>query len=444
MTTQRRLPSIERLVAALPTHHTVPHAVCVAQARTLVAQWRHDPALMPASFAEMVAQLNHVLIQFTQPNLRRVINATGVLLQTNLGRAPLSQAAQRAITAVAGATNIEYDLMAGQRSDRQLHIQTLVRQLTAAEASLVVNNNAAAILLTLMTVAAGREVIVSRGQAVEIGGGFRIPDILRQSGATLVEVGTTNRTYVHDYAEAITPQTALILRVHHSNFRIQGFTHEPTLRELATLAHQHHILLIDNVGSGSLIDVTPFGLAYEPRIQDSIAAGADVVCFSGDKLIGGPQAGLIVGRQVVVRQIARHPLMRALRPDKLTIAALDATLRSYVNETACHDIPIWQMISTPLSQLADRATALSDAFPAGWQLRSTHSTIGGGALPGETLPSWAVVCTHPPPDQLATALRQYDIPVIGRIHDGAFWLDVRTIAPTDDQIVVAAVHACTP
>lgn len=442
MSTYRRLPSIERLVSALPSDISLPHAVCVAQARLLVAQWRNTPAETPAHFADMVASLIRELRRLTQPSLRRVINATGVLLQTNLGRAPLSAAAQQAIHDVSGTTNVEYDLATGTRSDRHLHVQHLICQLTQAESAVVVNNNAAAILLTLMTLAAGREVIVSRGQAVEIGGGFRIPDVLRQSGATLVEVGTTNRTYVADYAEAITPQTALILRVHHSNFRIHGFTYEPDIHELATLAHQHRIMLVDNVGSGSLIDVTPFGLAYEPCIDASIAAGADVVCFSGDKLIGGPQAGLIVGQHDAIRRIARHPLMRALRPDKLTLAALAATLQSYVNETAYRDIPIWRMISTPLAELEARANALIGALPAGWQLHASHSTIGGGALPGETLPSWALVYAHDAPDRIMAALRQYEVPVIGRIHDHKVWLDVRTIAPGDDATVIAAIHAC--
>lgn len=439
MSDYRRLPSIERLIQALPRDISPSHAVCVTQARQLVATWRQHPDTMPATFAAMVAALAHAIGRATQPSLRRVINATGVLLQTNLGRAPLSVAAQTALHEVAAAASIEYTLESGQRGDRQQHIATVITQLTGAEAALAVNNNAAAILLTLSALARGREVIVSRGQAVEIGGGFRIPDVLRQSGATLVEVGTTNRTYVRDYAEAITANTALILQVHHSNFRIQGFTHEPSTAELAELAHAHQILLVDNVGSGSFVDVTAFGLHAEPLIQTRIGAGADVVCFSGDKLVGGPQAGIIAGKQAPLHQIARHPLMRAVRPDKLTIAALHATLISYVNNTALNDIPIWQMIATPEALLAQRAQRLVAQLPAPWQVRACTSTIGGGALPGETLPSWALVCPHATPDICAQRFRLNTPPIIGRIQDDALWFDLRTIQPCDDATLVAAI-----
>lgn len=443
MNERRQLPSIERLVAAIQPLTTAPRAVCVAKARLLVADWRQHPAQMPASFDAMCQQLHDAVTQVVAPSLRRVINATGVLLQTNLGRAPLSAAAVTALRDAAGAVNIEYDIAHGSRGDRHRHLRSVIQQSTGAESAIVVNNNAAAVLLTLMALAQGREVIVSRGHAVEIGGGFRIPDILRQSGATLVEVGTTNRTYARDYADAITPQTALMLRVHQSNFRMQGFVHEPSLAELVAVAQQHQVLLVDNLGSGSLIDVAPFGLNPEPRIQDSLAAGVDVVCFSGDKLIGGPQAGIVAGRQRIIDTIARHPLMRALRPDKLTIAALHATLQSYVNETAFTDIPIWQMITATPEHIAHRAQALAATLPAPWHIRATHSTIGGGALPGETLSSWAVVCPHTHPDALAAMFRQHDPAIIGRIADDALWFDMRTIAPCDDSVVATAIHALT-
>ena len=443
MSDYRRIPSIERLVAALRATHTAPHVVCVAQARQLVATWRQHPAHMPASFSDMVHQLSVAVKQVTQPSLRRVINATGVLLQTNLGRAPLSSAAQYALNEVAASATIEYELESGQRGDRHRHVTHVLTQLTGAESAVAVNNNAAAILLTLAALTNGREVIVSRSQAVEIGGGFRIPDVLKQSGATLVEVGTTNRTYVRDYADAITPRTAAILCVHHSNFRIQGFTHEPQITELAALAQTQQILLIDNVGSGSLLDVTPYGLLAEPLIHARVQAGADVVCFSGDKLIGGPQAGIIVGRRNVVQTIARHPLMRAVRPDKLTLAALHATLLSYVNETALSDIPVWRMISIPTATVAARAAHLATHLPAPWHVQPTHSTIGGGALPGETLPSWALVCPHAHPDHLAATFRRHHMPIIGRVHADALWLDMRTIAPSDDQLVRDAIIQLT-
>lgn len=284
-------------------------------------------------------------------------------------------------------------------------------------------------------------MIVSRGQAVEIGGGFRIPDVLRQSGATLVEVGTTNRTYVRDYAEAISERTAMILQVHTSNFRMQGFVHHAELRELAELAQQRGILLVDNLGSGSFIDVTTYGLAAEPLIPDRITAGADVVCFSGDKLIGGPQAGIIIGKQAPIALLAKHPLMRAIRLDKLAIAAMQATLQSYVTQSAPSDIPIWQMISRSSDALYRRATAIAQLLPAPWQVQASTSTIGGGSLPGETLPSWAVVCPHTHPDALAYQLRHASIPIIGRIQDGALWLDLRAVAPSDDAVIATTLLA---
>jgi len=438
---QRSLPSIERLVSMVEADALLPRATIVLRARLLVEKIRQRLGEVPA-LETIVALLRHDLSQLIAPSLRPVINATGVLLQTNLGRAPLSQAARQALHAGAGNANIEYDLAQGGRGERNMHLAGLLRHLSGAEAAIAVNNNAAAILLTLTGLANGREVIVSRGQAVEIGGGFRIPDVLRQSGATLVEVGTTNRTYVRDYAEAITERTAMILQVHTSNFRMQGFVHHAELSELAELAHQRGILLIDNLGSGSFIDVSTYGLASEPLIPDRIRAGADVVCFSGDKLIGGPQAGIIIGKQAQIALLAKHPLMRAIRLDKLTIAAMQATLQSYVTHNALRDIPIWQMISQHQDALYDRATAIAQSLPAAWQVRACLSTIGGGALPGETLPSWALVTAHPHPDKLAHRFRQLPIPIIGRIQDDALWLDLRAVPPSDDPLIATAIATC--
>jgi L-seryl-tRNA(Ser) seleniumtransferase len=439
-TSQRHLPSIERLVSAVAADSPLPRPTIVGLARLLVEKIRQRRGEVPA-FDTIVALLRHDVAQLIAPSLRPVINASGVLLQTNLGRAPLSQAARHALHHGAGSVNIEYDLAAGGRGERSVHLAGLLRHLSGAEAAIAVNNNAAAILLTLTGLAAGREVIVSRGQAVEIGGGFRIPDVLRQSGATLVEVGTTNRTYVRDYADAINERTALILQVHTSNFRMQGFVHQAELSELAELAQQRGILLVDNLGSGSFIDVSTYSLAAEPLIPDRIKAGADVVCFSGDKLIGGPQAGIIIGKQTQIARLAKHPLMRAIRLDKLAIAAMQATLQSYVTQTAPIDIPIWQMISQSSATLYQRATTITQTLPAPWQVQACTSTIGGGSLPGETLPSWALVCPHPHPDLLAQQLRHAPIPIIGRIQDGALWLDLRSVAPSDDALITTTLVA---
>ncbi len=433
---RRRLPSVERLVAALHEHSTLPHALVVAQARVLLAELRRTPETIP-DFAQIVTSLTQRLDALLLPSLRPVINATGVLLQTNLGRAHLSSAAQRALHDYAGAASIEYDLVRGQRGERNHHVAKLLTHVTGAEAAVAVNNNAAAILLILSAFAVGKEVIVSRGQAVEIGGGYRIPDVLRQSGATLVEVGTTNRTYARDYADAITARTAMILRVHTSNFRVQGFVHDAELDELSAIAQAHNILLVDDVGSGSLIDVRTYGLTAEPLVQERVAAGVDLVCFSGDKLLGGPQAGLIVGKHALIQQLTKHPLMRAIRLDKLIMAALQATLHSYMVGSALDDIPIWQMIradhATIRQRVNDVALQLSDA----WQIRACESTIGGGSLPGDTLPSWALVLPHPAPHTIAQQLRTGTPALVGRIAADAFWLDFRSVLPPYDSIITA-------
>ncbi|MCS6801078.1 MAG: L-seryl-tRNA(Sec) selenium transferase [Chloroflexota bacterium] len=369
-----------------------------------------------------------------------VINASGVILHTNLGRAPLAADAAAAALAVAqGYSNLEFDLAAGTRGVRDRHVEWLLCQVTGAEAALAVNNNAAAVLLALSALAAGREVIVSRGQAVEIGGGFRIPDVLRQSGATLVEVGTTNRTYLDDYAGAITAETAALLRVHRSNFALIGFIHEVDVRELAALAERHGLCLIDDLGSGCLIDTRRYGLAAEPTVQESVAAGAGIVCFSGDKLLGGPQAGLIVGRKVWVERLRRHPLARAVRIDKITLAALLATLRHYVRGDAEETIPVWQMIAAPLETLTERAQRLAAAL--GGSVVPGRSAVGGGSLPGQTLETRLVALPDPDPHALAARLRAGRPPVIGRIEDDRLLLDLRTVLSAQEPALIAAVRA---
>ena len=442
MKSLRQLPSVDRLISMLDGALDIPHALIVTHARLLLDELRQHPEQVPPH-PQIAAQLVERIHDFMRPTLQPVINATGVLLQTNLGRAHLSSAAQAALSAYAGSASIEYDLVRGQRGERNQHIAKLLTHVTGAESAVAVNNNAAAILLILSAFAVGKEVIVSRGQAVEIGGGYRIPDVLRQSGATLVEVGTTNRTYAHDYAAAITERTAMILRVHTSNFRIQGFVHDAELDELAHIARTHNILLVDDVGSGSLIDVAQFGLTAEPLVQTRIAHGADLVCFSGDKLLGGPQAGLIVGRAPLIRQITTHPLMRAVRLDKLIMAALQATLTSYVHERALSEIPIWQMISTTPEAVKQRALHILTHLPTPWALRNCESTIGGGSLPGDTLPSWALVCPHHAPQQLARQLRMNTPAVIGRIADDALWIDLRSVLPEYDATLVTQLKHLT-
>jgi L-seryl-tRNA(Ser) seleniumtransferase len=344
---------------------------------------------------------------------------------------------------------LEYDLDAGERGSRYDHARTILRTLTGAEDAIVVNNNAAAIFLTLSALCQGRPVLISRGQLVEIGGGFRIPDVLRQSGAHLVEVGTTNRTHLRDFADALTTDTAAVMRVHSSNFKQIGFVTMPELAGLAGLVRSHNsgragepILLIDDLGSGTLLDTSVYGLAPEPLVQESLAAGADIVTFSGDKLLGGPQAGLILGRKALIDRIRRHPLARALRVDKMTLAALDATLRTYLRGRATDEIPVWQMISVPLTTLHERVLTWQQRLAGqgiASQIEQGASAVGGGSLPGETLPTLALTIAHPQPDAIASHLRHAATPIICRIQRDALYFDPRTVLPEQDDQFVTTV-----
>ncbi len=438
----RALPSVDRLLS----HERIqPLADEAGDALTALVRQAIEIARAaiargadPPSEDEIADQVLGLAQAVFHPSLRPVINATGVIIHTNLGRAPLSTAAIEAMTAVArGYSNLEYDLDAGERGTRHTHLKSALRQLTGAEAAIAVNNNASALLLALSSLADGREVIVSRGQAVEIGGGFRIPDVMRQSGATLVEVGTTNRTYLRDYERAITPNTAAIMRVHASNFRIVGFTEQPSVRDLVRVAHEHGVLLLDDIGSGCLIDVTQFGLAAEPTVQESLGAGADLCLFSGDKLLGGPQAGIIAGREPLVDQLRRHPLARAVRTDKATIAALHATLLHYLRGEALTEIPVWRMIAMSLADIETRAKRWSRAI-RGARVIDGRSMIGGGSLPEESLPTKLVAI----PDAngaIAKRLRAGAPAIVGRVEGGMLLLDPRTVAPDEDRAVVAAL-----
>jgi len=367
------------------------------------------------------------------PRLRRTINATGVVLHTNLGRAPLAEAAlERVREVAAGYSNLEYDLATGSRGSRHDHLAALLRRLTGAEDALVVNNNAAAVLLALAALAEGCEVVVSRGELLEIGDGFRIPDVLARSGARLVEVGTTNRTRAADYEAAVGPETAAILRVHPSNFRIVGFTERPPLRELAELAQRSRLLLVDDLGSGSLV---PF--EDEPLVGESLAADVGLVTFSGDKLLGGPQAGIVLGRAELVAQLRRHPLQRALRPDKLTLAALEGTLLLYADpERALAELPALRALREPLERVRARAERL--AALVGGRVVETTARAGGGALPLLELPSAACAVEL----ELAAALRLAEPPVVAVMRDELTLLDCRTIGDAEVGTVAAAVHAC--
>lgn len=453
----RSLPSVSRLLAdpavqTLAADLPQPLLSTITAAQLDAARRAIRDGSDPAAAARVRDRLLDHLRLLLNPKLRPVINATGVVLHTNLGRAPVSAATTAAMTdAAARYIPLELDLATGDRGGRMAEIEALLAVLTGAEAALVVNNNAAATTLTLAALAAGHEVILSRGEAVEIGGGFRIPDVMRQSGATLVEVGTTNRTYARDYAAARTAATAALLKVHASNFRVVGFTHEATIAELAALGRAHGLPLIHDIGSGALRDTAPFGLGHEPTVPDSLRDGASVVLFSGDKLLGGPQAGLIAGDRALVARIARHPLARAVRADKATLAGLAATLRHYLRGEELTAIPVWRMIATPADPLRDRATrwqaALADrGIPSA--VIPAQSTVGGGSLPDETLPTWALAldaatlaARQHTPDTLAAALRSGDPPIVARIADNHLLLDPRTIFPEEEPDLLANLVA---
>lgn len=377
-----------------------------------------------------------LLTQFTR-RPRAIINATGVIIHTNLGRAPLSNAATAAARDTGGYVGLEYDIGTGDRGSRHDHLRRLIQRVTGADTGIAVNNNAAATLLVLAAFAGdGREVIVSRSEAVEIGGGFRIPDVLKQSSATLVEVGTTNRTYANDYSNAVTERTAAILKVHRSNFTLSGFTHDATIKELADIGGRSGVPVVHDLGSGALLDTSRFGMQREPMVQESVRDGANLVMFSGDKLLGGPQAGIIAGDLDVVRRVESHPLARALRVDKMTLAALHATLSAYARNVAVDEIPVWRMIAASADTLKERARRWREQCGTG-QVVEGRSVIGGGSAPEQSLPTWLLqVESSLSPQNTAAVLRQQQTPIIGRVSRDALFLDPRTVLSDEEDRIV--------
>jgi L-seryl-tRNA(Ser) seleniumtransferase len=428
----RDLPSVDELLRD-ERFASEPRELVVAAARAALADARNE-IKAGGDPGPIVDAVRRGLDRARRPSLRRVLNATGVLVHTNLGRAPLAGAALARVAEVgAGYSNLEYDIDSGERGSRQDHLAGLLGRLTGAEAALVVNNNAAAVLLALAALAEGREVIVSRGELIEIGDGFRIPDVLARSGARLVEVGTTNRTRATDYERAIGSETAVLLRVHQSNFRVLGFTERPRLEELAAIARVREVPLVDDLGSGALASV-----GDEPTPAESLRAGADLVCFSGDKLLGGPQAGVIVGRSALVERLRRHPLQRALRADKLTLAALEGTLALALDPATRGEIPVLRMLHEPLESVRARAERLAELV--GGEVEETVSRVGGGALPLAELPSAACAVE----ESLAGRLRVGEPPVVAVVRDGRTLLDCRTLSDSEIAEVAAAIVACRP
>lgn len=447
MSNLQTLPSIERLLqkpAALGLTAAYGHSLTVEALRSVLDEARQrlktDPEADAPEDDLVLSRAEALLIDWTMPTLRPIINATGVILHTNLGRAPLSKAALAAMAEVSqGYSNLEFDLGTGKRGTRLSHAEAVLQKLTGAEAAVVVNNNAAAVLLVLSALAARKRVIIARSQLVEIGGGFRVPDVMKQSGAKLVEVGTTNKVRLSDYVEAMGEPTSLVMRAHRSNFKIVGFTEEPELKEIVGAAHQAGVIVVDDLGSGALLDTAKYGLAHEPTVGESLSAGVDVVCFSGDKLIGGPQAGVIVGKSELISKIKKHPLARAVRADKSCLAGLTATLLHYLKDEAEREVPIWRMISMPLDQVKARAENWARELGRG-TVSSSEATVGGGSLPGESMPDYVLALNVKSPDGFLKMLREMTPPIIARTENDKVLLDPRTVLPEQENVLLDALR----
>jgi len=447
----RQLPAVHELVNCCAPLDCPPQLLTDA-ARDVLSSWRSailSKGAIPPDIGSLAVEVRELVKKRMRSNLRPVINATGVVLHTNLGRAPLSDAACEAVLKIArGYCNLEMDLDTGNRGERYSHVEEILCSLTGAEAALVVNNNAGAVLLALHSLAQGKEVIVSRGELVEIGGSFRVPEIMAQSGAILREVGTTNRTHPRDYERAISPETALILKVHPSNFRVVGFTREVERRELVAIGQKHQLPVMEDLGSGVLVDLQEFGLDREPTVQETIQAGVDLVTVSGDKLLGGPQAGIILGKRELLQLMKEDPLLRALRVDKMTLAALEATLRAYLENNAKKTIPVLRMLSLKAEELYRRASELKEMLSTALTqdcrivLKEGSSRTGGGALPVTDLPTTLVALSHPKisPSTIAERLRQGNPPIVVRLQDDEVLIDPRTLFPGDEQLLIKALE----
>jgi L-seryl-tRNA(Ser) seleniumtransferase len=447
----RSLPSVNKVLSddrLSPYVKKYPYDLLVDVVRRCLERERASIAAgkSGASFDNVICSVLETMQSLERLSLRRVINAAGVIIHTNLGRAPLSAESLDSMEeASCGYSNLEFNLENGTRGSRHVHVEGLLCQLSGAEAAMVVNNNASGVMLALTAIARRKEVIISRGQAVEIGGSFRIPDVMYQSGARLVEVGTTNCTYARDFEQAITPRTAAMIRVHSSNFRMLGFVSEVTLEELVDIGNQNDIVVLDDLGSGCFLDTTVFGLEPEPMVQQSVAGGAALTFFSGDKLVGGPQAGIVVGKKLFIDKLKKHPLARVVRTDKTRLAALAATLQHYLKGEAVEKIPVWRMISASLDDIERRALLWASILKGRSVIVPGETMVGGGSLPGSSLPTKLVAIMGgtvkgSSAQAVARRLRHCEIPVIGRISENMLLLDPRTVLPEEDDIVLEALR----
>jgi len=432
MNSLRNLPSVEQLLQNA-THliETYGRPLTLDALRTTLddirARFKANQQIILPSIDLILTQAESHLSAWTASTLFPIINATGVILHTNLGRAPLSKATIQAMNDVASDySNLEFDMSNGKRGSRLIHAEAVLQKLTGAEAALVVNNNASAVLLVLSALANRKRVVIARSQLVEIGGGFRVPDVMKQSGAKLVEVGTTNKIRLSDYETALEEPTALVMRAHRSNFKIVGFTEEPELKNIVDVAHKANVIVVDDLGSGTFVDTANYGLAHEPTVQESLAAGVDIVCFSGDKLLGGPQAGIIIGKKDLLNKVKKHPLARAVRADKTCLAGVTATLIHYLRDEAEQEIPIVRMMSLTLEQVKARAEAWRDALGQGEVVKS-ESTVGGGSLPEESMPTFVLALDVKSPDKFLKRLREANPPIIARTENDKVLLDPRTV-----------------
>ncbi|HSM23799.1 MAG TPA: L-seryl-tRNA(Sec) selenium transferase [Anaerolineaceae bacterium] len=441
----RQLPSVEKLIqnpelSALIEDYGRSHVITAIRDSLSYFRFQIKKEQPVPTTQQIISYGKKLLTDRFSPTLTPVINATGVILHTNLGRAPLSKETMLAMHSIGGAfSTLEFNLSTGKRGSRSVHAEEILKQLTGVEAAMVVNNNAAAVLLILSALANRKNVVIARSQLIEIGGGFRIPDVMRQSGAKLVEVGTTNRVRVSDYENALQNPVGLVMRAHHSNFKILGFTEEPSLDEIVAISHQYGSPVVDDLGSGTFIDTSQFGLPREPTILDSVKADTDIISFSGDKLLGGPQAGIILGKKELIQKIKTHPLARAIRPDKICLAGLTATLTHYLHDESVQKIPIWQMISQTPQQIQTRALNWKEELEFGEVLPSL-STIGGGSLPEETLPTYVLSLEIPKPDLFMKKLRSLDFPIIARLEENKILFDPRTVLENQESEFVLGLQ----